>query len=202
MDPSRNRPGTFPRVSVVVGGWFALALLAGATGLLARAPVPPPAIALVLAAVVLLVLRGSGSVRERVRSRGLAPLVSIHLVRLLAGAYFLVLYRRGDLPGSFAVPAGWGDIAVGAGAVLVLRLCLPVRTTARRAGLQIWNTLGLADILLVLANGARHFLDDPAAMAPFVRLPLALLPTFVVPLVIASHLVLFAWASKPEGAVG
>ena len=117
--------------------------------------------------------------------------MGFHLVRVLAGANFLRLSRSGELPTSFADVAGWGDIAVGIGAALVLAFCLPARTDGRRRALLAWNALGLADILLVLGNGARLFLEDPALVAPFGGLPLAVLPTFVVPLVIASHVLLF-----------
>ena len=51
--------------------------------------------------------------------------------------------------------------------------------------------LGLADILLVLATGVRLGLRDPAAVDGFVRMPLVLLPTFLVPLVLATHVLLF-----------
>jgi hypothetical protein len=50
--------------------------------------------------------------------------------------------------------------------------------------------LGLADILFVVATAARLALADPASMAALLRLPLSLLPTFLVPLIIASHVVL------------
>jgi hypothetical protein len=39
----------------------------------------------------------------------------IYVTRLFAGAYFLVLCQRGQMPCGFARPAGWGD---GIGAVL------------------------------------------------------------------------------------
>jgi hypothetical protein len=52
----------------------------------------------------------------------------------------------------------------------------------------------------VLANGARLFIGDPAIAAPFTTLPLALLPTFVVPLVIVTHVLLFGTPPpKPRG---
>ena len=185
---------------IVLGVWLIAAVLAAATGVLARSPVPPPAIAILLAVAVLLLLRVSAGARAAVREIGPAPLVGFHLIRILAGAYFLVLYRRGVLPGEFAIGAGWGDIIVGIGAALVLWKCLPVRTNAQRFGLLGWNTIGLLDILMVLGNGARLFVRDAGIVAPFTTLPLALLPFFVVPLVIASHVLLFARSFQGEPA--
>jgi hypothetical protein len=48
---------------------------------------------------------------------------------------------------------------------------------------------GLIDILFVVVTAARLVLADPASMSPLLRLPLSLLPTFLVPLLIASHVV-------------
>jgi hypothetical protein len=177
---------------IVLGGWLIATVVVGATGMLAQSPVPPPAIAVILTIGALLLLRMSAGARRQVRQLGPAPLVGLHLIRILAGAYFLVLFRRGVLPGEFAIGAGWGDIIVGIGAALVLWKCLPVRTNAQRYGLLAWNAVGLLDILMVLGNGARLFIGDPEIAAPFTTLPLALLPLFVVPLVIASHVLLFA----------
>lgn len=191
---SRKNTRSFLPIGLALALWLGAAVAVGSTGGLARSPVPPPALAVGLVALVLLVLWLVPSVRERVRAVGLRPLVAFHLVRIVAGAYFLVLHGRGVLPAEFAVPAGWGDIAVGLAAIAVLWRCLPVRTPAQRTGLLAWNALGLLDILLVLANGARLFLGDPTLGAPFASLPLALLPLFVVPLVIVSHVLLFVWA--------
>jgi hypothetical protein len=183
-------------VLLVLGVWLAAAVNLGASGALRSLPVPPPAIAVALTILLLLSLRLSPAVRRAVGSLGVAPLVLFHVTRIAAGAYFLVLYRRGVLPGEFAIAAGWGDIAVGVGAIAVFLFCLPLRTPARRAGLLVWNTLGLIDILGVLANGMRLFAGNPALGEPFTSLPLALLPTFVVPIVIVSHALLYGGAGR------
>ena len=190
--------GRLTWIGVVLSVWLVIASLAAATGSLARSPVPPPGIALLLTGAVLLVLWSSRAAREPVRRLGARPLVAFHLTRLVAGVYFLALYRQGLLPREFAVVAGWGDILVGIGAIVVLWVCVPIRTNRQRQGLLLWNTLGLIDILLVLANGMRLFMRDAGLGGTFTGLPLALLPTFVVPIVITSHLLLFWWYSRVE----
>ena len=47
------------------------------------------------------------------------------------------------------------------------------------------------DILFVVVTAARLGLADPASMMELTHLPLSLLPTFLVPLIIASHVVVF-----------
>src|SRR5438132_2213401 len=70
-------------------------------------------------------------------------LVLFHLTRSIAGAYFLVLCRRAELPCAFASPAGWGDLLVG---VFALVIAAPLRAEVWRVPLLIWNVVGLLDI--------------------------------------------------------
>jgi len=114
--------------------------------------------------------------------------VGLHLTRFV-GIYFLYLYGQGELPYGFAVPGGWGDIAVASLAAMLL-VAGPPRDARRRSAYLVWNALGLADILFVVATAARLVMADPGSMAALLRLPLSLLPTFLVPLIIASHVVL------------
>ena len=175
----------------VVTVWFLIAVGVGYAGLLARAPVPPPAIAFAMSAACLVMWRAQ-PFNEAVRRAGPRPILVFHLVtRALAGSYFLSLYSRGDLPGEFARVGGYGDIVVAIGAAGVLRFCLPIVTRRQETALLLWNAVGLADILIVLSRGIRMLEQDPAIGEQFTSLPLALLPTFLVPLIIASHVVLF-----------
>ncbi len=186
----------------VVGLWLVLALVVGGIGGLAHAPVPPPAIALGLTFVCLLVLGVFPHVRVRVRALGVRVLVGFHVGRLLIGVYFLVRAYQGTLPAAFAVSAGWGDALVGILALVVLWRCLPIRTSGQRRAVLGWNVFGLLDILLVLFNGVRLFLQDPGLATSFFSLPMALLPLFIVPLVLVTHVVLFFWVDAPSETGG
>ena len=181
-------------VRLVVFVWFGAAVIVGATGLLRRLPVPPPAIAVALTAVTLLIVRTSAGVRTAVQQVGPGPLVVFHFTRIAAGAYFLAMGAAGVLPREFTTVAGWGDIAVGVAAIWILLRCVPVRSAGQRLAFLAWNVAGLLDILGVLGNGIRLFARNPALAEPFMSLPLAVLPTFVVPIVIVSHVLLFAWS--------
>ena len=117
--------------------------------------------------------------------------ILFHGLRALVGAGFLVLASRGQLDPVFARIAGWGDIAVGTSAFLVaLGGARPgsVWTRVRSA----WNLFGLLDILVVVAT-AQYILfvsGHPQTMAGLIGLPWALVPLVLVPLVIATHLLL------------
>ena len=178
------------RTVVLIGlGWLLIATGLGAAGVVRtlRPPAPP----LVLAGLTAVVL-ATGWLVARFRAWLSAIderwLVGLHLTRFV-GAYFLYLYGQGQLPYAFAVPGGWGDIAV-ASLAAVLLLVGPPRNAWRQWAYIVWNVFGLADILFVVATAARQGAADPESMAALLRLPLSLLPTFLVPLIIASHVVL------------
>jgi hypothetical protein len=141
-----------------------------------------------LTALVLFVCWKIGPIRTWALTIDLRWLASLHLTRLFAGAYFLVLCQRGQLPCPFARPAGWGDIVVG---VLALCVLLTMSTKLAKMLLFIWNTIGFVDIIFVVFSALQFGLKDWQSMHALRELPLSLLPTFLVPLIIASHVLIF-----------
>jgi hypothetical protein len=139
--------------------------------------------------------------RSWVDALDLRSLVLLHVTRFV-GIYFLVLYRRGELPYEFAVPGGIGDIIVASLAIVVV--FLPLSPGNQHRAITIWNVIGFVDILLVVFAAARLGWSGGFALRPLTYLPLSLLPTFLVPVIIASHLAIFARlkrsASPPESA--
>ena len=123
-------------------------------------------------------------------------LVLFHLTRLFAGACFLVLCQRSQLPCGFARPAGWGDIVV---AVLALAVVGAMRAEFVKTLLLIWNTMGLIDIIFVVFSALQFGLKDWQSMHVLRELPLSLLPMFLVPLIIASHVLIFVRLARERG---
>ncbi len=148
----------------------------------------------VLTVGLLAACRGWATLRQWCMCGGVRWLIGLHATRVVAGLAFLWFYARGRLPREFAVPGGIGDIVVG---TLAMGLCLRPRGWPILA----WNALGLLDILGVVANAARCGLSDPASMAELARLPLSLLPAFLVPLIIATHVLLFVRLKAAPGRV-
>lgn len=140
--------------------------------------------------VVLLAATRIPVVARTLRAPGTgAELMLPHTLRVV-GAVFVITMALGHLPAVFALPAGLGDILVGLAAPLAYRRH---RRGVRHAALW-FNLAGLADLVLALtlgflaAAGPARLLDvTPSTMAASV-LPLALIPTVVVPLAIALHL--------------
>lgn len=166
--------------------WFAAALAVAASGALAHAPRPVVPL-LLLAPVIAFALaarrRGDGLARRVLERLPLAAAIAVHVPRALVGAAFLVAAAHGRLPRAFALPAGYGDILAGLGALGALAL-LPTRPRLVRA----WNLLALVDIVLVVASAQRFIVFGGAdAARPFFAFPFPMLPTFLVPLVLISH---------------
>lgn len=172
------------------GVWLLAAYLVGASGLFrfARPPIPQLVIA-GLTAVILVLFWTPTPFRRWALAVDVRALVAIHVTRFV-GIYFLVLYKRGELPYPFAVPGGWGDIAVATTALAIVFSARPDTTTGRRV-IMGWNVFGLWDILFVVVTAIRLALADPPSMGALLVLPLSLLPTFLVPIIIATHVIIF-----------
>jgi hypothetical protein len=179
-----------PRAVALVGAaWLLVAVVLGAVGVVRLLQPPAPPILLFgLTAVLLALAWCHPGVRAWLHALDARWLVAPHLTRYV-GIYFLYLHDRGRLPYAFAVPGGWGDI-VAASAAGVLLLSGRPRGGGRRAAYLAWSVFGLVDLLFVVLTAGRLGLEDPASMAELLELPLSLLPTFLVPVLIASHLVL------------
>lgn len=174
------------RVGIILLIWCVLAALVGASGLLASLQPPFPQVILFGLVALLLIAYGFlGDFRQWLASVPLEWLVSVHLVRFV-GFYFLWLYEQRQLPYAFAVLGGWGDIVIA-----TLALFLLVLRPSSRLIYHVWNTLGLLDILFVVGTATRLALADSTSMAALLRFPLSLLPTFIVPLIIFTHVVIF-----------
>jgi hypothetical protein len=174
-------------VALVLLGWLCFAV--GLGGWFYNASAPAVAATVwTLTALVLLASWKVAPIRVWALSIDLRWLVLFHLTRLFAGAYFLVLCQRDQLPCGFARPAGWGDIFV---AVLALAAVGAMRNKFAKTLLFIWNTIGVIDIIFVVFNALRFGLKDWQSMHALRDLPLSLLPTFLVPLIIASHILIF-----------
>ena len=179
--------------------WFVLVLLLNIAGIFeARADQVP--IAFGLSVVGPPILFGmlylySNRFRSLVLALDLKLLTAIQAWRF-AGVMFLVLYFYNMLPGTFAWPAGVGDIVVGAYAPFVV--------VAIANGSPNWhfhavalNILGLIDIVGaigsdVLSGGTPFGILTGAGEVTsdiMQSLPLALIPTFLVPFFIVLHII-------------
>jgi hypothetical protein len=179
----------------LLGGWLALAYWLGATGFFLGSPteaVPKVAFGLLVPiAGALAILGASKLARAIVAATPLHLLIAVQTYRI-EGVVFLVMFAYGRMPGEFALPAGWGDLLIGASAPLVAWLYR--RDAIRWRGLALlWNIVGVIDLLVAVGMGV---LTAPGRFQQFAlatpntlitTFPLVLIPTFLVPLSLLLH---------------
>jgi hypothetical protein len=139
-----------------------------------------------------------------------ARLAATQVFRVI-GASFLVAWQHGQLPALFAIPAAVGDVAVGLAApVIALRLR---RDPSRRRGALWFNALGILDLTVAVTIGflaaaspyqLLHIHPSTDAVAV---LPLAVIPTLLVPVALVLHVVSIQrlrrpWAVEPLSESG
>jgi hypothetical protein len=176
--------------------WAALAALLSLSGVftLERRLLIP--LCLVAAVSTLIVChRRFPRFRSWVNAIDLRTVLLVHAVRAPIGVGFLVMEAQGKLSGAFARVAGYGDIAVGLSALVLLWSFGPRDRRQPTRGLLLWNALGLLDILIVVGQAQRLLLFvDPQGIMALAAFPGSMLPTFVVPIVITTHLLVFVRA--------
>jgi hypothetical protein len=183
-------------VSLVLLGWLCFAV--GLAGWFRNASAPVVAITIwSLTALALLVCWKTSALRAWALDVDLRYLVLFHLTRFIAGIYFLALCHRGELPCAFALPAGWGDMIV---AVLAVVVVAAMHTPFTKMLIVVWNAIGLIDIIFVVTSALRFGLLDWQSMRALRELPLSLLPTFLVPLIVASHVLIFVRIARATDA--
>ena len=185
----------------IVAAWFVFALSASAAHVFKQSSAAPP-IALGLSVLIPVVVfwiwfRTSVGFREFALSLDPRVLTIVQSWRI-AGFVFVVLYVYGILPGIFANPAGWGDIAIGLTAPWVaMKLAEP----GHRKGFIVWNALGILDLVIAVTTGTTSRLVHPHGLAAdaMTVLPLSIVPTFLVPLFLIMHITVIAQARRwPE----
>jgi hypothetical protein len=185
----------------IIAAWFVFALSASAAHVFKQSSAAPP-IALGLSVLIPVVVfwiwfRTSAGFREFALSLDPRVLTIVQSWRI-AGFVFVVLYVYRILPGIFANPAGWGDIAIGLTAPWVaMKLAGP----GHRKGFIVWNALGILDLVVAVTTGTTSRLVHPHGLAAdaMTVLPLSIVPTFLVPLFLILHIIVIAQARRwPE----
>jgi hypothetical protein len=205
---TETNPNYGKLTATLIGAWFILSLTASALHVFStdpsRPPIPLGVAALAPIVLFLLWFATSDAFRQFVLALDPRTLTFLQAWRI-AGLTFLALYTYGLLPGRFALPAGWGDIAIGATAPLVAtRLANP----AHRKSFILWQLLGIADLVTAVTMGTTARVIEPHGIAtsPMTVLPLSLIPTFAVPLLFILHIICIAqarhWHEQKISSVG
>jgi len=152
-----------------------------------------PLLVVVPSAIVLLALRRSPALRQVLAAASLPALIGVQLYRII-GVVFLILLALGQVPAHFALPAGWGDIAIGLTAPIVALVLARGARIGRPLAIA-WTVLGLLDLVVAVGMGTGFLapilapdlgprVPPAAAMGAF---PMILVPAFAVPVSVLLH---------------
>ncbi len=194
--PDGRRVWVLRAAGVLLVSWLAVALALALVGVYEGARDRPPTIQygfLIPIAIAAAMIWRSDTVARIIDAVPQHWLVGVQVTRVL-GATFLVLYAAGLMPGLFAIPAGFGDVAVAGLAPFVAYAA--ARDPRGSAGaIAAWNLLGVADFLVAFAAGFATGLS-PLQLAAFdnpntliAAFPLVLIPVYLVPLWTILHIV-------------
>ncbi len=107
--------------AAVIAVWFLLAVTGSLLSVFDSEPRPPLSLGLAVVVpvgVFAVCYLTSAKFQELAQSLDLRVLTLAQTWRV-GGIVFLILHQQGALPGVFAVPAGWGDFAIGITAPIV-----------------------------------------------------------------------------------
>ena len=182
-------------VGLVLSVWFTAALLLSQGGFfltLSLYPIPNIGLLFVPIIVGITMLVKSAAFRKVVDTMFQPWLIAVQVTRVM-GVVFLVLYARGLMPAEFALPSGIGDVIIGITAPLAA-LALFLNQSFGRNIAIVWNIAGFLELTTAIVLG---FATSPT---PYQWLafgnpnnflfafPLALVPTFAVPLSLLLHI--------------
>jgi len=199
------------RLGFIAVAWFVAMVAVGGAGLFRLDGAGAPVVGTVLVVSLvsaLLAYRRSPALRSMVGNVPTAGLVAINAFRLF-GVFFVALHAAGRLPPTFALTAGIGDMVVGLAAV-PLAWMVHRRAAGWRTATVAWNAIGMADLLVAVtlgvgsaANSPLRFIHEAPESGTIGNLPWVLIPTFLVPLYLLSHVAIFAKiAERSPGRVG
>jgi len=175
------------RLLLLLVVWGFVVSLAGAFQLLSHLPPRvPPLLIVSLTVGFSIAVATVDWLKAAAAQLGVRGILSLHLVRFI-GFYFLWLHAQGRLPAEFAERAGWGDIVAAVGAVVLLSW--PEGVGFRRA-LLAWTAFGIFDLLVALGTAGWLTITRPDSMIEVTKLPLTLVPLWIVPILLASHIYL------------
>jgi hypothetical protein len=195
-DVGKNNTSVSSLVRWVLAIWFTLVFVLSAAELFVSPPGTPPLRVLSGVFVPLVVFLGafwfSKGFRKFVLTIDLPLAAGIQAWRA-AGLAFLALYTYSLLPGIFAWPAGLGDIAIGVTAPWVITALVRDRSFITTQRFVVWNLLGILDLVIAVGLGALSAglglgVANGATTTPMARLPLVLIPAYLVPVFIMLHL--------------
>jgi hypothetical protein len=205
--PESGRRSIMLTATITLIGWFTAAFTLSYVGAFRGEADHWPTIQfgiLVPIAIGLILLWRSERVQNVIDIVPQSWIVGIQFYRVL-GMIFIILLSMSHLPPQFALPAGWGDVAIGLLAPFI-GLAYSHGIVGSRREVLVWNIVGIFDLVVAVGTG---FLTSPSPFrilaldAPnqlISAFPLVLIPVFAVPVSVLLHAVSLIKLAKANKA--
>lgn len=189
---------------LVVLVWFAGVFVLASQNIF-NAPAGQPPLNILLSLVIPIVAftitySMSPRFKNYVLSIDMRHLILLHSWRML-GFGFVFLYFYDVLPALFAYPAGIGDAMAATFAVFLAITMYQDKNIAKK-WIYRWNTFGLLDFVIAVSLGIMSRtgnigqLEGHVASDAMGVLPLVMIPTFIVPFYIITHIIIYLQLRK------
>jgi len=122
------------------------------------------------------------------REGAMQPLLVLHAFRHMGMVFLVTTVVARPLPASFALPAAYGDLLAGLLALLAL-IALRARWAIALGIVWLFNVIGLLDLINAFYQGLAAQVQLGAAY---------FIPTFVVPALVITHVMLFRLLLRPR----
>lgn len=185
----------------IAGLWIGLSIALAATGIYAATATPVPVVGvmvglpLIVAGVAALL---SAGMREVLLALPVTLLVGLNTLRIVPGAFMVLLALQGRLSGPFPQSAGWGDVIVGLTAI-PLTMATARNLWGNRRAVLAWNILGTLDLVIAVLLGVASAPGSPLDIfgetigsTAMWSLPWSNIPTLLVPFYLVTHGIVFA----------
>jgi len=202
---SARRIGT----ATVMAAWFFVAVTLAATGAVSPDGLGTPglgvAVLLPIVAIAFLTPR-IAVLRNALYNIPISVLIGVNALRVF-GYFFIIHYDAGRLPAPFAPSAGWGDVLAGIFAVPVAIL-VAREAAGWRPIAFLWTLFAIVDLILAIGFGVTSAYDSPFRIfsggpdtGMMSELPMFLIPGFLVPLFVLTHIAVFVRLAKAPNGV-
>jgi hypothetical protein len=129
------------------------------------------------------------ALRGKPRTEALRPLLLLHAFRFMGLVFLMPGVVSPDLPAAFARQAAYGDFAT---SLLALAAIATLEKPPGTITAWVFNVVGTVDLLNAYYQGDRIGLEFGLLGAAY------FIPTFVVPLLLVTHALVFRILLRPE----
>lgn len=133
------------------------------------------------------------ALRGRNQADAVRPILYLHAFRFMGLSFLIPGVVSPDLPLSFARQVAYGDLAT---AILALLALAALNSKLASPSIWLFNIVGAADLLNAYYQGSRISL----ANAPGILGADYFIPTFIVPVLLVTHVLVFRIMLRPETA--